>query len=191
MYFLSSIACRVSGHTPNANVCRYQLHPYLANTFIHRTHLPLHKWFFALFLFSTSRQLGVAALGDWSAFNWACPIKLRLAHGALGPTNTWPAWTARLRWADRTAAMSKLDETYVGGRTTVREGRGRGAPNKTVVFGMLERCAATSMATVVPNVRMNQRFSQSSKKDVVARQHAFTLTPLKSYNGSCPSRSVG
>ena len=46
----------------------------------------------------------------------------------------------------------EADETYIGGRTTGGK-RGRGAPNKTVVFGMLERDGDV-MANVVPNVRM-------------------------------------
>ena len=45
----------------------------------------------------------------------------------------------------------EADETYIGGRTTGGK-RGRGAPNKTVVFGMLERDGDV-MAKVVPNVR--------------------------------------
>ena len=45
----------------------------------------------------------------------------------------------------------EADETYVGGRTTGGK-RGRGAPNKTVVFGMVER-GGDVMANVVPNVR--------------------------------------
>ena len=39
--------------------CGHHIHP-CAGTFLHRTHTPLHKWFFAMFLFSTSRH-GVAA----------------------------------------------------------------------------------------------------------------------------------
>ncbi len=39
--------------------CKYQLHP-TAGTFMHRTHLPLHKWFYAMHLFANSRH-GVAA----------------------------------------------------------------------------------------------------------------------------------
>ena len=46
----------------------------------------------------------------------------------------------------------EADETYIGGKTTGGK-RGRGAPNKTVVFGMLERDGDV-MAKVVPDVKM-------------------------------------
>lgn len=39
--------------------CKHEIYP-CAGTFMHRTRLPLHKWFLAMFLFSTSRH-GVAA----------------------------------------------------------------------------------------------------------------------------------
>ena len=45
----------------------------------------------------------------------------------------------------------EVDETYVGGKRSGGK-RGRGAPNKTVVFGMLER-DGDIMMKVVPNVR--------------------------------------
>ena len=45
----------------------------------------------------------------------------------------------------------EADETYVGGKRSGGK-RGRGAPNKTIVFGMLER-GGDIMANVVPNVR--------------------------------------
>ena len=39
--------------------CGHHLHP-TVGTPMERTHLPLHKWFYAMFLFTTSRH-GVAA----------------------------------------------------------------------------------------------------------------------------------
>ena len=45
----------------------------------------------------------------------------------------------------------EADETYIGGKRSGGK-RGRGAPNKTVAFGMLERDGDV-MANVVPNVR--------------------------------------
>ena len=45
----------------------------------------------------------------------------------------------------------EADETYIGGKTAGGK-RGRGAPNKTVVFGMLER-GGDVMAKVIPNVK--------------------------------------
>jgi len=45
----------------------------------------------------------------------------------------------------------EADETYIDGRTTGGK-RGRGVPNKAVVFGMLAH-GGDVMAKVVPNVR--------------------------------------
>ena len=40
--------------------CKYQLHP-TAETFMHRTHLPLHKWFYAMHMFANSRSASEGA----------------------------------------------------------------------------------------------------------------------------------
>ncbi len=73
----------------------------------------------------------------------------------------------------------EADETYVGGRTTGGK-RGRGAPNKTVVFGMLERDGDV-MANVVQNVRM-KTLQPIIEENVVAGSTVHT-DELKSYNG--------
>ena len=124
--------------------CRYQLHP-TAGTFMHRTHLPLHKWFYAMFLFSTSRH-GVAAKELERQLDVSYPTAWRMAHKIrehMAKTDgEWP-----LGGSDGGAV--EADETYVGGK---RPGKpGRGAAGKTIVFGMLER-GGDVMAKVVPNV---------------------------------------
>ena len=73
----------------------------------------------------------------------------------------------------------EADETYVGGRTTGGK-RGRGAPNKTVVFGMLERDGDV-MANVVPNVR--KRTLQPIIKENVVEGSTVHTDELKSYSG--------
>ena len=110
---------------------------------MHRTRLPLHKWFYAMFLFSTSchgvpakeleRQLGIPYKTAWRI---AHQIRKYMAE----VDGEWPL-----------DGDIEADETYVGGRTTGGK-RGRGAPNKTLVFGMVER-GGDVLANVVPNVR--------------------------------------
>ena len=46
---------------------------------MHRTHTPLHKWFFAIYLFSTSRH-GVAAKELERQLGVSYPTALRMAH---------------------------------------------------------------------------------------------------------------
>ena len=127
--------------------CRYQLHP-TANTFMHRTHLPLHKWFYAMFLFTMTRH-GVSAKELQRQLDVSYPTAWRMGHlirkHMADTDGEWPL-----------GGTVEADETYVGGKRSggKRSGgkRGRGAPNKTIVFGMLER-GGDLMANVVPNVR--------------------------------------
>ena len=125
--------------------CKHEIYP-TAGTFMHRTHLPLHKWFFAMFLFSTSRH-GVAAkelqrqlgISYKTAWRMARLIREHMAH----IDGEWPLGGP--------GGEVEADETYIGGKTTGGK-RGRGAPNKAVVFGMLER-GGDVMAKVVPDVK--------------------------------------
>ena len=122
--------------------CGHHLHP-TAGTFMHRTRLPLHKWFFAMYLFSTSRH-GIAAKELQRQLGVSYPTAWRMAHEIrkhMADTDgEWPL-----------GGEIEADETYVGGRKSGGK-RGRGAPGKTVVFGMLER-GGDVMAKVVPDVR--------------------------------------
>ena len=122
--------------------CRHHLFP-CVGTPMHRTHLPLHKWFFAMFLFSTSRH-GVAAMELKRQLYIPYKTAWRMAHEIRKyMAATDGEWTL--------GGTVEVDETYVGGKRSGGK-RGRGAPNKTVVFGMLER-DGDIMMKVVPNVR--------------------------------------
>ncbi len=122
--------------------CKHQVHP-TAGTFMHRTRLPLHKWFMAMWMFTTSRH-GVAAKELERQLDVSYPTAWRMAHQIrkhMAETDgEWPL-----------GGVVEADETYIGGRRSGGK-RGRGAPGKTVVFGMLER-GGDVMARVVPNVR--------------------------------------
>ena len=122
--------------------CRHHLFP-CVGTPMHRTHLPLHKWFYAMYLFSISRH-GVAAKELERQLEIPYKTAWRMAHEIR-------KYMAEVDGETPLGGDIEADETYVGGRTTGGK-RGRGAPNKTVVFGMLERDGDV-MANVVPNVR--------------------------------------
>ncbi len=153
--------------------CKHEIYP-AAGTFMHRTHLPLHKWFYAMFLFSTSRH-GVAAkelerqldIPYKTAWRMARLIREHMAR----VDGEWPL-------GGKGKAV-EADETYVGGK---RKGgkRGRGAPGKTVVFGMLER-DGDIMTKVVPNVR--KKTLQPIIKENVVKGATVHTDELKSYNG--------
>lgn len=122
--------------------CGHHIHP-MQGTIFERSHTPLQKWFYAIYLFTTSRH-GVPAkelqrqLGVSYETAWRIGHKIReLMASSDGD--------------DPLSGHVEIDETMVGGR---RKGgkRGRGAPGKTVVFGMLER-AGNLMTRVVPDVK--------------------------------------
>ena len=112
--------------------CGYQISP-MAGTPFERSHTSLQKWFYAMYLFTTSRhgvsgkelqrQLGVTYKTAW-----------RMGHEIrkyMGSVDGNPPLTDHV----------EVDETYVGGKVTGGKKHGitgRGA-NKTIVFGILER----------------------------------------------------
>ena len=122
--------------------CKTQVHP-TAGTFMHRSRTPLHKWFLAMHMFTMSRH-GVAAKELERELEVTYKTAWRMAHEIrkhmADVDGEWPL-----------DGDIEADETYVGGKRSGGK-RGRGAPNKTVVFGMVER-GGDVMANVVPNVR--------------------------------------
>ena len=104
-----------------------------AGTVFEGTRKPLRMWFRAMW-WVTSQKPGVSALG------------LQRALG-LGSYQTAWVWLHKLRRAmvrpgrERLSGKVEVDETYVGGEETVREGgeRGRGVKNKSLVAVAAER----------------------------------------------------
>lgn len=122
--------------------CGHHIHP-MAGTPFESSRTSLQKWFYAMYLFTASRH-GVPAkelqrqLGVTYKTAWRIGHELRKYMG-------------RVDGDDPLDGHVEVDETYVGGK---RKGgkRGRGAPGKTIVFGMLERDGDV-MTRVVRNVR--------------------------------------
>jgi len=108
--------------------CGYHIHP-LSGTIFHKSSTPLKLWFYAIYLFSVSKN-GVAAkelerqLGVTYKCAWRMAKQIRLLFSD----------DEELDLLDETV---EVDETYVGGK---RKGkRGRGAEGKTAVVGIVER----------------------------------------------------
>lgn len=111
----------------DCNSCRYRF-SVTAGTIFHDSHLPLWKWFVAIYLICESKK-GISA------------NQLKRTLGVSYKT----AWYLchRIREAVTTDQGSllkgiiEIDETYVGGKT---EGKGRGyVGNKAVVVGAVQR----------------------------------------------------
>ena len=150
--------------------CGLHIHP-MANTIFHRSHTSLQKWFYAIYMFTTTRH-GVAAKELQRQLSVTYKTAWRMAH------------QIRKLMADADGELPlggsvEADETYVGGK---RKGgkRGRGAPGKTVVFGMLER-DGDIMTKVVTNVR--KKTLQPIIKENVVKGATVHTDELKSYNG--------
>jgi len=122
--------------------CKHQLHP-TVGTPMERSRTPLHKWFYAMFLFTNSRH-GMPAKELQRQLHVTYKTAWRMAHEIR-------KFMAEVDGETPLGGTVEADETYVGGKRSGGK-RGRGAPNKTIVFGMLER-GGDIMANVVPNVR--------------------------------------
>ncbi len=109
--------------------CAHQIYP-CAGTPLQKTTTPLTSWFYAMYLMTASRN-GVSAkelerqLGVSYKCAWRMGHKIRELMDKLG-------------MSEPLSGHVEIDESYVGGKKRGGK-RGRGAPGKTVVFGMLER----------------------------------------------------
>ena len=107
-------------------VCGFTISP-LSGTIFHKSSTPLTMWFHAIFLFASSRN-GVSAK------------ELERQLGVTYKTAWRLAKQIRILFAQANNPLSgvvEADETYIGG---IRKGkRGRGASNKTAVFGIVQR----------------------------------------------------
>lgn len=129
--------------------CGFQLHP-VSGTIFHKSDTPLKNWFYALYLFSTSKN-GVSAM------------ELQRQLGCTYKTAWRIAKQIRVLFEENREVLSKIvemDETYMGGKGGNNK-RGRGSENKTPVFGMVERkgivkarvTVDTKRKTVMPIIR--------------------------------------
>jgi transposase-like protein len=114
-------------HQYQCRSCRYQF-SVTAGTIFHDTHLPLWKWFLAVYLIVESKK-GVSAnqlkrmIGVSYKTAWYLSHRIRAALKEVD--------------AQLLKGIVEVDETFVGGEA---EGKGRGYKgNKTVVVGAMQR----------------------------------------------------
>jgi transposase len=109
--------------------CGWHIHP-TAGTLFEDTRTPLRLWFYAIYLFTTTRH-GVPAkelqrqLGVTYKTAWRMGHEIR-KHMAEVDGN--PPLTGQV----------EADETYIGG-VNKGAGRGRGLENEAILFGMVKR----------------------------------------------------
>lgn len=107
--------------------CRYQF-SVTAGTIFHDSHLPLRKWFVAIYLISESKK-GISS------------NQLKRILGVTYKTAWYLTHRIRAAMGDSHAPLLKgiveVDETYIGGRV---RGRGKGyIGNKAMVMGAVQR----------------------------------------------------
>lgn len=113
-----------------------------AGTVFEDTRTPLQSWFYAIYLFVTTRH-GVSGkelqrqLGVTYKTAWRMGMKIR---ELIGSTESFAMLQGHV----------EMDEAYVGGRRPGK--RGRGAAGKTIVMGMKER-GGNFRTVVIPNVK--------------------------------------
>lgn len=124
--------------------CGHHIHP-MAGTPFYRSRTPLQKWFYAMYLFTTSRH-GVPAkelqrqLGVTYKCAWRMGHEIRKYMG----------------YVDGDSGLSghvEIDETYIGGKIEVKGDGNSQFSNKTAVLGMVER-NGDIITKVIPNAKV-------------------------------------
>ena len=137
MRWPNGIACIRCGstHIRNSNTrnqhdcgsCGYQF-SVTAGTMFHDSHLPLKKWFLAIYLMCESKQ-GISALQLQRTLNVAYRTAWYLSHRIRAAMEE--AYPLPLK------GLIEIDESFVGGKV---RGQGRGyKKNKAAVVGAVER----------------------------------------------------
>ena len=148
--------------------CRYQF-SVTAGTILHDSHLPLRKWFMAVYLIvEAKKSLSAAQLGRTIGVSyrtaWYLGHRIRKALTTEG---------ALLH------GIIEVDETYVGGDT---KGKGRGhMGSKTLVVGARQRGGALRMDTG-PN-RSRKTLHQFIRENISDDAEAIYTDEWASYKG--------
>ncbi len=118
--------------------CGHHVHP-TARTIYHKSTTPLTDWFYAVFLMASTR----------------CGISAKQLERELGVTykTAWRMFHQIRPMLDESPTIGgivEVDETYIGAK---RKGKtGRGAENKTIVAGAVERKGSVK-AKIIPDVK--------------------------------------
>lgn len=120
---------RLAKHPAYTCNCGNHIHPMVGTPFA-KSHTPLQKWFYAMYLFTTSRH-GVPAKELQRQLGVTYKTAWRIGHELR-------KYMAKVNGDRPLGGHVEIDESYIGGKRSGGK-RGRGAPGKTAVFGMIER----------------------------------------------------
>lgn len=159
--------------------CGHHIHP-MAGTIFENTRTPLQLWFYAIFLFTTTRH-GVSAkelqrqLGVGYKTAWRIGHQIREHMAAIDGDEPLGG----------DGEVVEVDEAYVGGKSEGRGGGGVGSGNKTIVLGMVERGdEGRSIMKVIPDTKQ-QTMHEAVSENVVpgAEIHADMHTGYNKLKG--------
>lgn len=129
--------------------CGHHIHPQVGTIFA-KSRTPLQLWFYAVFLFTTSRH-GVSA----KELQRQLGVTYKTAHRMARLIRKHMAAIDGDEPLGGEGVVVEVDETYVGGVKKGQQGRGRSLDGQTVVFGMVERGGGEAMVKVVPDAKKN------------------------------------
>jgi transposase-like protein len=124
--------------------CGNHVHPMVGTPF-HKSHTPLQKWFYAMYLFTTTRH-GVPAKELQRQLSVNYKTAWRMGHEIR-------KYLALVDGDPPLDGHVEIDEAFIGGK---RKGKGRGqgsyAKNKDIVLGMVQR-GGDVITRVIPNTQ--------------------------------------
>jgi transposase-like protein len=153
--------------------CGHHLHPTVGTPFA-QTRTPLQLWFYAIFMFTTTRN-GVAAKELQRQLGVTYKTAWRMGHEIR-------KHMADVDGSDPIGGIGKvveIDETLIGGRLQ-GQGGGRHLENKTFVLGMVER-GGDVVTAVVPDCRRDSLWPVI--ESTVVKGTTLNTDELKSYIG--------
>lgn len=156
--------------------CGHHIHP-MVDTPFYRTRTPLQLWFYAIYLFTTSRH-GVPAkelerqLGVTYKTAWRMGHEIRKYMSEVDGDNPL-------------SGHVEIDEAYIGGKGDTRGRPGKDS-KKTAVLGMMQRdgdvvtkvVADASRAELMPHIKENVTEGSRISTD---QHRAYTSLPEEGY----------
>lgn len=121
------------------NNCKVHIYP-LADTIFHKSETSLKDWFYAIYLFSTSKN-GVSALELQRQLGGSYKRSWRMAKQIR---------TLMSQHNHKTTGTYEADETFYGGKDNKR---GRG--DKTPIFGLVRRKSKSNQSKIIGKVVKN------------------------------------